>query len=212
MLAIVFEIVETREELMGDMLDQRLETADLCFGEEGVESSSTHAVDVVLDGGKGGIRNAKLIAEPGPLVTLVGGAGVDNVVEVGVGNVDFLGVDADDGAIVVMELSDLEGVLAGEEDIMVEFVPKGELCEQGPGYVGNGAEIEAVDGEPGEIEQARDGRPEDEDCLRHCATCQMEGIMIEGNDLTGLVQAHKLPTMSDGFIPAMCSLVTRVCG
>jgi hypothetical protein len=33
------------------------------------------------------------------------------------------GVDADDGAVVGVEVADVEGVLASEEDVVVEFVP-----------------------------------------------------------------------------------------
>lgn len=36
---------------------------------------------------------------------------------------ELVEVDADGGAVVGVEMADVEGVLAGEEDVVVEFVP-----------------------------------------------------------------------------------------
>jgi len=46
------------------------------------------------------------------------------VVEVWVVNVDFMGVDADYGSVFFMKLSNLPDVLAGLNDLVIEFVPK----------------------------------------------------------------------------------------
>jgi hypothetical protein len=46
------------------------------------------------------------------------------MVELWVVNVDFMGVDADDGSVFFMKLSNLPDVLAGLNDLVIEFVPK----------------------------------------------------------------------------------------
>ena len=73
------------------------------------------------------LRNAELANKPFPFVPHLGGVGVDDIVEVRVGDVDFFRVDADDGVVFVVELADVEGVLAFEVDVVVEFVPVGSL-------------------------------------------------------------------------------------
>lgn len=74
------------------------------------------------------------------------------------------GIDADDGPVLLVQLDDLEGVLAVQDDIVVELVPLCQRGESGTGDGGEGTEVEAVygdvdgvEGEEGEEESGEEG-------------------------------------------------------
>jgi hypothetical protein len=78
---------------------------------------------VVLEGDEETLGDhSESVCEELPFVTLLGCTGVNNVVEVGVCNMDFVRVDPDDGAVFGVELGKLESVLAGLDTVEVEFV------------------------------------------------------------------------------------------
>jgi hypothetical protein len=64
-----------------------------------------------------------LIREKRPFIALACCSSVDFVIEIGVLNMDFFGVDANDRAILVVELADLPDILASFNDIVVKFIP-----------------------------------------------------------------------------------------
>jgi hypothetical protein len=80
----------------------------LLAGEEAREGASAETVQVVGDGGEASHRNGA--GAPGvelvlPFVAGAAGAGVDFVDEEGVVAVEFVGVDADDGAYDLLEVA-----------------------------------------------------------------------------------------------------------
>ena len=69
------------------------------------------------------LRHSALFREERPLVPFARRARVDLVVEIGILDVDFFGVDAHDGAVLFMQFPDLPDVLTSQDHIVVEFVP-----------------------------------------------------------------------------------------
>lgn len=78
-------------------------------------------------GSKNTFIQTKGFCEPVIFVSSVaGGRGcVDGVVEIGVGDVDFPGRDADYGSVLLVKADDFKGILAAEEEVVVGFVSKG---------------------------------------------------------------------------------------
>ena len=68
------------------------------------------------------VRGPELLRVPAPLIAL-GAVGVERIIEIRSRDVQFAWVDADDGAVDGVQVSDVEGVLAAAEDVVVEFIP-----------------------------------------------------------------------------------------
>ena len=79
---------------------------------------------IVINGCKGRTRYPELATEPRPLVAPLSSPRIDDIVEVWICKMDFLGVDSYNGTILLVQLSDLEGVLPFQPNIIVEFVPE----------------------------------------------------------------------------------------
>ena len=118
---------------------------------------------VVIIGSEHGLWKTKLIGKPRPPVATLSRACVQLFVEVGRGDVKLLRVDPDDGAVSLVQFTDLEGVLAAPDYIEIELIPvflinhsigPGDTvdiklpvahgCQHGPREFGNGAEVQAV--------------------------------------------------------------------
>lgn len=67
-------------------------------------------------------------------------------VEVGVVDVHLVRVDADDGAVLLVQVDHLEDVLPAQHDVVVELVPPGQRRQSRAGDVRDGAEVEPPDG------------------------------------------------------------------
>lgn len=112
--------------------------------------------------------------------------GMHKVVFVRVVGADFVGRGADNGAVTrVQDGHAVGGHLAGEDDVVVEFVEGGDFCEEGAGDVGEGVEVEAVDcGENyiGEYE----GNEEGKDVVgEKGAGCGIGEVGIAGGEAVG---------------------------
>lgn len=72
-----------------------------------------------------GLGRAELLSVPFPLVALLPAAarGVQGVVVGRVRDVQLVRIDADDRAVLVVQLPDAKGVLAAEDHIVIELVP-----------------------------------------------------------------------------------------
>ena len=68
------------------------------------------------------VGGPELLRVPAPLIAL-GAVGVERIIEIRSRDVQFAWVDADDGAVDGVQVSDVEGVLAAAEDVVVEFIP-----------------------------------------------------------------------------------------
>lgn len=78
---------------------------------------------VVVDGRKDGIVQPEHLGKPIPLIPLLARR-VHLLVELRRGDVQLVRIDADDGPILLMQVADVEGVLAVQGvDVVVEFVP-----------------------------------------------------------------------------------------
>ena len=62
-------------------------------------------------------------------------------------DVHLPGVDANDGSILLVEVDDLQGVLAPENHIIVELIELGQSRQLGSRDVGDGTEPQPLDGE-----------------------------------------------------------------
>lgn len=80
----------------------------------------------VGDGHQGGVADVTTV-DP-PCVTILLAVDVDLFEDGLVVDVDFVGVDADDGTVLLVQLGDLEGPSSLLVDIVVEFVPEGGGC------------------------------------------------------------------------------------
>lgn len=106
-------------------MDDGLQASDILRREEGVQHGAALAVMVMAQRREDRVFEAEAVDEPGVLLALpaAGAAGVDVVVEVGVGDVQLEGRDADDGPVSLVQFDDLEGVLPAEDHVVVEFIP-----------------------------------------------------------------------------------------
>lgn len=66
--------------------------------------------------------------------------------EVGVVDVDLVGVDADDGPVLLVQVGHLEDVLPAQHDVVVELVPPGQRRQPRTWDVRDRAEIEPPEG------------------------------------------------------------------
>lgn len=89
--------LQPRQHLIHLLLDDRFKAIHARLGEERVQGGPAHAMDGVVDGPDGRVGGAELVAVLDGLVAPVGG--VEDGVEVWVRDVEFFGVDADDGAL-----------------------------------------------------------------------------------------------------------------
>jgi hypothetical protein len=126
---------EAVEEGLDARDDEGFEGLDAAFAEEVGDGGAARFVEVVVEGfehGAGHGDGARVLP-PGAFVAFVGGArGVDCVKVGGIVDVDVDRVDADNGAVLVVELFDFPDVLefVGVY-IVVEFVPEGQGCKLG---------------------------------------------------------------------------------
>lgn len=117
------EFFKSVKQVASNVFNQRLQAPDLGLGKEGIQSASAQTMKIVTNSGEGRVWYSKLVHEPTPFVALLGRSSIYHVVEVWICNMDFLRIDADNGAILAMKLFDLESVLAFQDDIVVELVP-----------------------------------------------------------------------------------------
>lgn len=99
-------------------VDQRLQPPDALLGKVWRQSSSADTVLVMSKRADETLVDAKRPGDPIPFVPLATAAGVDGVVEVRVCDVDFVGVDSDNGALE----ESATGVAGWHANITVFFV------------------------------------------------------------------------------------------
>ena len=101
-------------------------------------------MQVVVDRGKAVAGAAETVGKVVGFVAAAG-AGVERVKVGRVRDVQLGWGDADDGAVDFVELLDVRGELALEEDVVVELVPVCQRGESGAGEPGEGMEVKAVE-------------------------------------------------------------------
>ena len=82
-------------------------------------------MQVVIIGAKHGVGKSKLIGIPIPSMPTVPRARIQLLDKIGTGYVQLVRIDADDRAVFLVHATDLEGILAAQEYIVIEFVPIG---------------------------------------------------------------------------------------
>ena len=62
---------------------------------------------------------------PSPLVAFLAtcARGVQLIVVIGIRDVQLIWIDTNDGSISVLQISDVDGVLAAKDDVVLEFIP-----------------------------------------------------------------------------------------
>ncbi len=118
--------VETRENAVppvSRLLNDGLYLSDARHGKKRVQGCASRLVNLVQIRGESGQVSAETSRLPVPFVSSFTPSSVKLVVEVEVMYMKFMRVDTDDGAIFLAEGDDVEGVLASENHIIVEFIP-----------------------------------------------------------------------------------------
>lgn len=79
-------------------------------------------MEVMVSSGYGRHVRAETLSLPVPDIPLLF-VGIYLVVKVGVRNMDFFGIDSDDGAVLFVQFAYLEDILATVNAVVEEFVP-----------------------------------------------------------------------------------------
>ena len=98
LLPLAPKLPESRNKLIDDRLHRRLEPPHRGFGEKVFEGAAPDAVEFVTFSSEARDGLAEHLGGPWPFGCAAGGAGVDGVVVVRVVDMEFVGVDTDDGA------------------------------------------------------------------------------------------------------------------
>jgi hypothetical protein len=161
----ILEIQDPFAQFLHQGLDHRFELQDSLPGEERVDHTSAHAVDVVVLGSEAGKRKVKLLGEK---VVFVARRvlRVEDFVKVWIIDMKLVGTDPDDGTltkmtisvshlsknrgarrrtVLLVQLCDLESVLALQDIVIVKLIPQRRRSELGTGKFGQRGETEAVD-------------------------------------------------------------------
>lgn len=111
--------------LLCSLINQRLQSSHAADGEKAIQRRSSPSVLVMSNGRKSRLWDRKRLGVPFPLVAFLAARArsVQGVVVMRVGDVQFVRVDANDGAIFGMQIPNMERVLAAEDDVVVELVP-----------------------------------------------------------------------------------------
>ena len=105
------------------LIDDRLKIIDSPLGEEGADSSTALSMNLVVKGAKHGFGNSKLSCDPVPSIAALSRTGEDLFVERRGCHMQLIWIDADDRAILIVQVLDLEGVLSAFDYVVVEFIP-----------------------------------------------------------------------------------------
>lgn len=124
-LTTISELANSPHHNIDSLLNLRLQFPHITHAEEGIERRATDLMSIMVNGGKHAMVQPKRFCEPCVFATFAagGGGGVYFIIEVRVGAVEFPGGDADYGTVFFVEGDYFEGVLAAEDQIVVEFVP-----------------------------------------------------------------------------------------
>jgi hypothetical protein len=93
-------------------LNHRLQPFHLGFGKEGIQSGAPGPMQIVLGRRKGGFVRSKYFGRPVPLVSPPVCARVQFIVEFGRVDMKLLRIDAHNWAVLFVQATDLEGILA----------------------------------------------------------------------------------------------------
>ena len=125
-LSTLLKVIDPLHHLRNTFLHDRLQLPDILHGEERVQRSTSDLMLIMVDSGKHGVVHAKGLRKPVVLVAFLaaGAAGIDHIVEICIGAVELPWRDADDGSVLFVQLDELEGVLAIEDQVIVKLVPE----------------------------------------------------------------------------------------
>lgn len=141
---------EAVRDALDNLGDLGVQAADPLRREEGRQAGTADAVLLGMRRAEGGLGDAETVLELAGLVHGLGrGAGAVHLVpELGVVDVHLVGVDPDDGAILLVHLVYLPGELAAailRKEIVPDLIPVRQGRQSGAGEFGKGAEVQAVD-------------------------------------------------------------------
>jgi hypothetical protein len=119
--------LEPLDQSFNALLNMWQQLAHILLGKEGIYGSPAMAMQRVRRGSEQGSWDSDALRLPAPFVPPVaGGTGcVQDIPEVGRGDVQLVRIDAHDGSVLFVKTFDLPNVLAPADDVVIEFVPEG---------------------------------------------------------------------------------------
>ena len=115
-------LLNPTQQSINPLLDKGLQTHDSLLGKDRVPRCSALTMEVMVSSGYGRHVRAETLSLPVPDIPLLF-VGIYLVVKVGVRNMDFFGIDSDDGAVLFVQFAYLEDILATVNAVVEEFVP-----------------------------------------------------------------------------------------
>ncbi len=110
------------QQSINSLLDNGLQTHDSLLRKDGVPRCSALTMEVMASSSYGRHVRAEALSLPAPDISLPF-VGIYLVVKVGIRNVDFFGIDSDDGAVLFVQFAYFEDILATVNAVIEEFVP-----------------------------------------------------------------------------------------
>lgn len=140
-------LFQSRAQFLDNRLDQWLERSNLLLGEKSLESATAKAVKFMGNRAESRIGVVKLIYELRIFVptTIVG---INLIVEVRVVDVKLIGANANDWAMFLVELLELEEKLTALDDVVICFIVTGDSCQFWTGDFGERTKAQAVENFP----------------------------------------------------------------
>jgi hypothetical protein len=114
---------EAIQERINPLVNDRLQAPDGAFGKERIDSCSPDTVGVVIGSPEHGLRQAKLSRVPTPPMATLPGSRVQLLVKIGLGNVQLMGIDADNWPVLLVHPTNLKSVLPALYYIVIELIP-----------------------------------------------------------------------------------------
>jgi hypothetical protein len=114
---------EAIQQCLNPLINDRLQTPDCAFGKERIDSCSPDTVGVVIGSPEHGFGKAKLSRIPTPPMATLSGSRVQLLVEIGLGNVQLMGIDADNWPVFHVHPTNLKSILPALYYIVIEFIP-----------------------------------------------------------------------------------------
>jgi hypothetical protein len=121
----ILKLPKSSQQGIYSLVDDGLQLPHCTLGEEGIDSSTANAMQVVIIGAKHGVWKSKLVGIPIPSMPTLPRARIQLLDKIGTGYVQFVRIDADNRAVFLVHATDLEGILPSQEYIVIEFVPIG---------------------------------------------------------------------------------------
>lgn len=121
-LPLLPTLLNPTEQGINSLLDKGLQPHDSSLGKDRVPRRSALAMEVMVSSSYGRHVRAEALSLPVPDISLLF-VGIYLIVKVGIRNMDFFGIDSDDRAVLSVQFTYLEDILATVNAVIEKFVP-----------------------------------------------------------------------------------------